>query len=199
MRPFSIVRAITVLILVLGLYSSNHAYAQQVAYEGFDYPGDTRLEEQVGGFGWTSSWDHGTLSPYFLRDTGLNWSDSNGNALSVSGGTMFDSGGSQGNTATRDYDSSGLFDDGSEVWTSFLINSDTTNAVWMYPFADGDLVNPRSGLGSFPTVVAFVFDTKTSMGSMVKALPLILTMALHIWCWVASISSICKTTNSPSG
>ena len=107
------------LAIGLGILASTHA--APLAHEPFDYPAATPLTGLSGGSGWLAAWfaDGGSVT---TSSAGLEYSDSAGNVLSVSG-LCADTTGTVTTRSLRDVGSSNLND----VWISFLYQLPASN------------------------------------------------------------------------
>ena len=120
------------------------------AYEGFDYPDGSALNNSNGGFGWAGNW----LAVQFdgtNKSPGLAYIDGQGNELEVTGGNVrFAPGAAEGETyvqCMRSLNDTLGGKDGDTVWLSFLVNGNTITDKGFFLMMGGMQVGKTTGGG----------------------------------------------------
>lgn len=108
-------------ILSVAFLATPKADANLIAYEGFDYTAGS-LDNLNGGSGWDGAWGTGNWT---VSANGLSYTDSQGNSLVTSGGSVTTTANTNNWVHFRELstDSQNLMDNDSVFWMSFLIES----------------------------------------------------------------------------
>lgn len=120
--------------LVAMLVSANSVSAVEVIYEAFDDP-DTSLNGNTPGLGLSGTWNSGGRATQQVLPGSLTYGDliTSGGHSELNGGGLTQSGVTLGPALAN----SGLLDNGSELWFSFLALSTSSGTNTAYEFAIG--------------------------------------------------------------
>jgi hypothetical protein len=96
------------------------AHGALIAYEGFDYPNGSNLEDKAGGFGWDGPWDF--LQFYSTNLSGsLSYTDAQGNKLVTTGNKLLNVGDAEGNNSSQP----------GRNLTNYFTATNTNRTIWI--------------------------------------------------------------------